>query len=139
MMVASTPPDTSCRFADQAEALEVPCISNDCPVAAVLLRTRRGRPTRRSSGHTTSSGALEDVTANFIAMWDALDTNKKVGEMWATDADGIAWSDPKTGQPTDAKARRLHLVHRHGPHPVRGTDDFTPQISRVQGGRRRHQ
>ncbi len=56
MMVASTP-DTVNPVADQAEALQVPCVSNDCPWQPYYFgRGGHARPSP-SSGPTTPSGA----------------------------------------------------------------------------------
>lgn len=74
--------------------------------------------------------ALEDVTADFIAMWDQLDTNKLVGEMWGNDADGIAWSDPKTGRPPMLEEGGYKFIDSG--RFAQGTDDFRPQISKFK-------
>ncbi len=137
MMFASTPPDTSCRFADQAEALEVPCISNDCPVVSRTTSDAARRPTRRSSGHTILLGASRTSPPTSSRCGTRSTPTRRSARCGATDADGIAWSDPKTGQPPMPRPAATH-VHRQRPLQS-GTDDFTPQDQQVQGGRRRHQ
>jgi len=128
MMVASTP-DTVAPVADQAEALEVPCISNDCPWQPYYFG--RGATPEKPFTYTYHFfWGLEDVTANFIAMWDQLKTNKLVGEMWGNDADGIAWSDPKTGQPPMLTKAGYKFIDSGRFQD--GTDDFTPQISKFK-------
>jgi branched-chain amino acid transport system substrate-binding protein len=130
MMVASTP-DTVNPVAIQAEALGVPCVSNDCPWQPYYFG-RQADPANPVPFTWTYHffWGLEDVTANFMAMWDGLKTNKLVGEMWGNDADGIAWSDPKTGQPPMLTAGGYKFIDS-GRFQA-GTDDFTPQISKFK-------
>ncbi len=129
MMVASTP-DTVNPVADQAEALQIPCVSNDCPWQSFYF-SRGGTPDKPFTWTYHFFWGLEDVTANFVAMWDALKTNKKVGEMWPNDADGLAWSDAKTGQPPMLKEAGYTFVD--GGRYQNGGEDFTPQISKFKG------
>ena len=97
MMVASTP-DTVSPVSDQAEALQIPCVSNDCPWQPYFFG-RGGDPAVGFTWTYHAFWGLEDVTAVFTGMWDQLKTNKKIGAMWPNDADGLGWADLKTGQP----------------------------------------
>ncbi len=134
MMVASTP-DTVSPVADQAEALQVPCVSNDCPWQPYFFG-RGGDPAVGFTWTYHAFWGLEDVTAVFTGMWDQLKTNKKVGVMWPNDADGLGWADPKTGQPPMLKAGRLHRGRRRPlPGRHRGLHAADQQ---VQGRRLRH-
>lgn len=128
MMVASTP-DTVNPVADQAEALGVPCVSNDCPWQPYYFG-RGATPDKPFTWTYHFFWGLEDVTANFVAMWDALKTNKIVGEMWGNDADGLAWSDPKTGQPPMLTKAGYKFIDSGRFQD--GSDDFTPQISKFK-------
>jgi len=128
MMVASTP-DTVNPVADQAEAFGIPCVSNDCPWQAYYFG-RGATPDKPFTWTYHFFWGLEDVTANFVSMWDALKTNKKIGEMWPNDADGAAWADPKTGQPPLLKAAGYTVVD--GGRYQDGSEDFTPQISKFK-------
>jgi len=128
MMVASTP-DTVNPVADQAEALGVPCVSNDCPWQAYYFG-RGATPDKPFTWTYHFFWGLEDVTANFVSMWDALKTNKKIGEMWPNDADGAAWADPKTGQPPMLTAAGYTVVD--GGRYQDFSEDFTPQISKFK-------
>ena len=78
---------------------------------------------------------LEDVTAVFVGMWDQLKTNKKVGAMWPNDADGLAWADPKTGQPPMLKAAGYTVIDG-GRYPGRHRGLHAAD-QQVQGRRRR--
>ena len=128
MMVASTP-DTVSPVADQAEALQVPCVSNDCPWQPYFFG-RGGDPAVGFTWTYHAFWGLEDVTAVFTGMWDQLKTNKKVGTMWPNDADGLGWADPKTGQPPMLKAAGYTVVD--GGRFQDGTEDYTPQISKFK-------
>ena len=128
MMVASTP-DTVNPVADQAEALGVPCVSNDCPWQAYYFG-RGATPDKPFTWTYHFFWGLEDVTANFVSMWDALKTNKVVGEMWPNDADGLAWSDPKTGQPPMLAEAGYKVID--GGRFQDGTEDYSPQIGKFK-------
>jgi branched-chain amino acid transport system substrate-binding protein len=128
MMVASTP-DTVSPVADQAEALQVPCVSNDCPWQPYFFG-RGGDPAVGFTWTYHAFWGLEDVTAVFTGMWDQLDTNKKIGAMWPNDADGLGWADPKTGQPPMLKKAGYTVVDGGRFQP--GTEDYTPQISKFK-------
>ncbi len=129
MMVASTP-DTVSPVADQAEALQIPCVSNDCPWQPYYFG-RGATPDKPFTWTYHFFWGLEDVTANFVSMWDTFKTNKKVGEMWPNDADGLGWADAKTGQPPMLKAAGYTVVD--GGRFQDGSEDFTPQISKFKG------
>ena len=97
IMAASTA-DTVPPVADQCEAMQVPCVTNDCPWQAYFFG-RGGDPAVGFEWTYHSWWGLEGITATFVDMWDSLKTNKKVAEMWPNDGDGLAWANEKTGQP----------------------------------------
>ena len=71
---------------------------------------------------------LEQIVANFIAMWDQVTTNKKVGFLFANDADGQAWTDMKTGPPAGRQGGGLRRTSC--PISIRcGLEDYTKYIS----------
>jgi len=128
MMVASTP-DTVNPVADQAEALGVPCVSNDCPWQPYYFG-RGATPDKPFKWTYHAFWGLEDVTAVFTGMWDQLNTNKLVGEMWPNDADGLGWANPKTGQPPLLKQSGYKFVD--GGRFQDGSQDYTPQIAKFK-------
>ncbi len=130
MMVASTP-DTVVPVADQAEALGVPCVSNDCPWQAYYFGRQKDPANPVPFKWTYHFFWGTESAANvFIDLWDKLDTNKKVGVMWPNDADGNAWSDPKTGMPTFYGPAGYTFVN---PGKFQnGTEDFTAQIGKFK-------
>ena len=130
MMVASTP-DTVNPVADQAEALGVPCVSNDCPWQPYYFG-RGATPDKPFKWTYHAFWGLEDVTAVFTGIWNKLSTNKLVGEMWPNDADGLGWANAKTGQPPLLKAAGYKFID--GGRFQDGTQDYTPQISKFKSG-----
>jgi branched-chain amino acid transport system substrate-binding protein len=128
MIVASTP-DTVNPVADQCEASGMPCISNDTPWQAYFFG-RGGAPDKPFQWTYHFFWGLEDVIANFTAMWDQLDTNKVVGAMFPNDPDGNAWGDEVNGLPPALKEKGFNLID-----PGRfqgGSKDFTAQISKFK-------
>jgi branched-chain amino acid transport system substrate-binding protein len=130
MMVASTP-DTVNPVADQAEALGVPCVSNDCPWQPYYFG-RGATPDKPFKWTYHSFWGLEDVTAVFTGMWNKIPTNKLIGEMWPNDADGLGWANAKTGQPPLLKAAGYKFID--GGRFQDGTQDFTSQIGKFKSG-----
>lgn len=128
IMAASTA-DTVPPVADQAEALGVPCVTNDCPWQSYYFG-RGGTPDKPFKWTYHVWWGLEGLTAVFVDMWDSLKTNKKVGEMWPNDGDGIAWANTKTGQPPFLTKAGYTIVD--GGRYQDGSDDYTPQISKFK-------
>lgn len=124
LLVTASTPDTVVPVADQAEALQTPCISNDCPWQAYVATRAGGDLSATFQWTYHTFWGLEDVQANFIAMWDQIATNKKIGAMFSNDADGQAWQAgwegawPTTGySPVIPSAFQLN------------TEDFTTQLT----------
>ncbi|MHB1343828.1 MAG: ABC transporter substrate-binding protein [Thermoleophilia bacterium] len=127
MLVASTP-DTVNPVADQCEANGVPCISNDTPWQPFFFG-RGGDPAVGFNWTYHFFWGLEDVIANFTAMWTALGA-AKVGAMWPNDADGNAWADEVNGFPPALTAGGFELVDPGRFQQL--TEDFSAQISRFK-------
>ena len=128
IMAASTA-DTVPPVADTCEAMAEPCVTNDCPWQAYFFG-RGGDPAKGFEWTYHSWWGLEGITAVFIDMWDSLQTNKKVAEMWPNDGDGLAWADPAKGQPPFLKAGGYTIID--GGRYQDLTDDFTPQIAKFK-------
>jgi branched-chain amino acid transport system substrate-binding protein len=130
MMVASTP-DTVNPVADQAEALAVPCVSNDCPWESYYFG-RGATPDKPFKWTYHAFWGLEDVAPTFMGIWNQLTTNKLIGEMWPNDADGLAHANAKTGMPPFLKAGGYKFID--GGRYQDGTQDFTSNISKFKSG-----
>ena len=128
VMAASTA-DTVPPVADQCEALQVPCVTNDCPWQAYFFG-RGGDPNVGFEWTFHSWWGLEGITAVFVDMWDSMKTNKVVGEMWPNDGDGLAWADPKTGQPPVLTKGGYKIID--GGRYQDLADDFSSQIAKFK-------
>jgi len=128
IMAASTA-DTVPPVADQAEAMGIPCVTNDCPWQAYFFG-RNGDPAKGFEWTFHSWWGLEGITATFVSMWDSLKTNKKVAEMWPNDGDGLAWANAKTGQPP-VLAKGGYTIIDGGRYQDM-TDDFSAEISKFK-------
>lgn len=126
MLVASTP-ETTNPVSDQCEANGVPCISSVAPWQPWFIG-RGGKP-----GETTFEWTyhffwgLEDLIPQFIAMWNALDTNKAVGGLFPNDGDGNAWGDTTVGFPPALSGAGYTLTDPGRYENL--NQDFTAQIS----------
>ena len=131
MLVASTP-ETTNPVSTQCEIEEMPCISTDGAVAALVHRPagqsaairRRGS---RSITPTIIFWGLEDIIAVFTNMWSQLDTNKTVGGLFPNDGDGNAWGDKVVGFPPALDKAGYKLIDPGRYQNL--TDDFSAQIT----------
>ena len=132
MLVASTP-ETVNPVSTQCEIEQMPCISTNGAVAALVHRPA-GRPGRRarprgslSTTPSITSGASRTSIGVFLNMWNQLDTNKVVGGLFPNDGDGNAWGDPVIGVPP-AFAKAGYKTIDPGRYQDL-TDDFSAQIA----------
>jgi branched-chain amino acid transport system substrate-binding protein len=129
IMVVSGTADTVNPVADQCEALGTPSVSNSTPWQSFYFQ--RGATADKPFKWTYLHGlGLEQHSANFISMWNEVPTNKIVGLMFSNSADGIAWTNEKTGMPPLVKAAGYTGVMPAMYNP--GTEDFTAAISQFK-------
>ena len=128
IMAASTA-DTVPPVSDTAEAMQTPCVTNDCPWQAYFFG-RGGDPNKGFEWTYHSWWGLEGITATFVSMWDTLKTNKKVAEMWPNDGDGLAWANAKTGQPPVLTKAGYTIID--GGRYQDLTDDYSAQIGKFK-------
>jgi branched-chain amino acid transport system substrate-binding protein len=126
MLMASGSPDTVNPTADQAEALATPCLSNFVPWQPFYFG-RGATPDKPFTYTYTQAVGLEDLVSQFFAIWATAPNNKKVAFICANDADGVAWSDAKTGLPPIFQAAGYTYIEPQLFPP--GSEDFTQQIS----------
>lgn len=126
LMMASGSPDTANPVADQCEALGCPSIANFVPWQPFYFG-RGATPDTPFKWTYAHALGLEQIVSNFIAMWDQVDTNKKVGFLFANDADGVAWTDMNTGLPPAVEAAG-YQYYLPDLYPV-GLEDYTAYIS----------
>lgn len=98
LMLVSSTPETANPVSDACELNEVPCISTVVPWQPWFFG-RKGDPAKGFDWTYHIFWGLEDVIANFLAGWNSVQTNKKVGGLFPNDGDGNAWGDKERGFP----------------------------------------
>ena len=126
LMVAASAPETTNPVADQCEVNEVPCITTDCPWQPYFFG-RNGNPAEGFDYTYHFFWGLEDVIANFLALWDSTGVTKTVAGIFPNDADGNAWGDKELGLPPPLAANGYNLIDPGRYQPL--TDDFSSFIS----------
>lgn len=126
IIVAASTPDTTNPVADQAEVDEVPCITTDCPWQPYFFG-RNGNPAEGFQHTYHFFWGLEDVIANFFALWESSGVDKKIGGLFPNDADGNAWGDPELGFPKPLAEAGFTLTDPGRYQPL--NDDFSNYIS----------
>jgi len=126
IITAAATPDTTNPVADQAELNEVPCITTDAPWQPYFFG-RSGDPANPFQFTYHFFWGLEDVIANFLALWDDAGVTRKVAGLFPNDADGNAWGDPQLGLPTPLGAAGYAVTDPGRYQPL--TDDFSSYIS----------
>lgn len=126
ILLGAATPDTTNPVADQAEVNGTPCITTDCPWQPYFFG-RGGNPAEGFESTYHFFWGLEDVIANFLALWDHPGVEKKVGGLFPNDADGNAWGDAELGFPKPLAAAGFTLTDPGRYQPL--SDDFTAQIT----------
>ncbi len=108
-------PDISVPVASACDLGEVPCITSLAPWQPHYLGTGGElgpdvEPGVASDFNYHFFWGLEDVIANFIALWDQSGVDKVVGGMWPNDPDGNAWGDAAVGFPPELEAAGYTVV-----------------------------
>lgn len=129
ILVASTP-ETTNPVCTIAESEEIPVISSVAPWQPWFIG-QQGDPQNPDSWEGFDYvyhffWGLEDNVAAFPNMWNALETNKKVGALWPNDGDGNAWASD-VGLPPAAAAAGFALTDPGRYQNL--TDDFSAQIN----------
>jgi len=126
IILCSSGTDLVVPVAAQAEKLVCPCLCG-------LVQWRpfvsaRGSLAQRPFTWTYAHAlAVEDLAANFIAMWDRSSTNRRVGLLFADNLSGRAWADLAVGVPPAATAAGYECVF---PEPYAPDSlDFGPYLS----------
>jgi branched-chain amino acid transport system substrate-binding protein len=109
-----------------AEALECPLLSSFVEWRQFVF-DRGGTLETRFKWTYAHAIALEDITGNYMAMWSQSETNRKIGFVFADDAEGLTWTDATAGLPAAAAAAGYESV-LPGLYPV-ATEDFSAHIA----------
>lgn len=114
--------------AERAEVLSCPCLSGFHPWQPFIYERGIHAHAPRKWAFAHAHG-LEDMGAVYIAMWDQLPTNKKVGLVLQDDSNGRLWVDPQTGLRPAVEAAGYECIV---PDPVSaGEDDYSHFISEL--------
>src|SRR5215475_7187164 len=132
IMLTTSAPETVNPVSDQCEAAHVPCIGTIVPWQAWFL----GRGGKIGTTAATSTSfkytylyfiGLENEIAAQGPGWKLIPTNRKVGGLWPSDADGQAFR----GAFTKALPPQGFTLYDPGPYPD-GTTDFTSIINKYK-------
>jgi branched-chain amino acid transport system substrate-binding protein len=126
IIVAASTPDTVNPVADQAEVMEVPCITTDCPWQPYFFG-RNGVPGEGFQSTYHFFWGLEDIIGSFLDMWGKTGVAKTVGGLFPNDADGNAWGDVDHGLPKPLVEVGYTLTDPGRYQPL--SDDFSNQIA----------
>jgi branched-chain amino acid transport system substrate-binding protein len=126
LMLAASTVDTVNPVSDECERNGVPCITTDAPWQLSFFG-RGGDPDQGFNWTYHFFWGTEDLIAAFTNLWGSLPTNKVVGALWADDAEGKTYSDPKLGFRPFLEPKGFTLVDP-GRFP-RSTSDYSSQIS----------
>ena len=126
LLLAKGTPDTTNPVADQAELNGVPCVTDDAPWQSYFFG-RKGDPAKPFKWTYHAFWGLEDVIANYVAIWDASQAAKVVGGLFPNDSDGNAWGDPAIGFPGPLAKRGYKLIDPGRYQPL--NNDFSSQIA----------
>ncbi len=74
----------------------------------------------------------DDVIRNFVGMWDAVSTNRKVGTFYVDNPPGQSYADPALGLPKGLKSGGYAELNA-GLFKI-ATDDFSNQVSLFKNG-----
>lgn len=126
LLIAGGGPDTVNPVADQAEVNGIPMVSSLCPWQPFVMG-RNSTPDKGFDWTYLFAFGLEDVIAAYMGLWSTIETNRKVGMLFANDADGNAWGHPQFGFPAALAKAGYEVVDTGRYTPI--TDDFTAQIA----------
>lgn len=127
IMCVASGPDTVNPTAAQCEANGVPMVATDDPWEAFIGSAPTGGVFKWCYLYFFG---VEDIVADYVSVWSAISTNKVMGAMWPNDADGAAFSDPKTGFPPVITGAGFKLIDAGRWQD--GTEDFTAEISKFK-------
>jgi branched-chain amino acid transport system substrate-binding protein len=125
LMLSTSTPEVVNPVADACEAAGVPSLSTIMPWEAFYFGrgAKPGAPSPFKWTYLFSFGVAEFANA-YISMWQAIETNKKVGVMYPNDADGNA-----------IRAHLAPALEKAGYHIIDpggfedGTTDYSSQIA----------
>lgn len=131
LMLCAATPDTTNPVGDQCELAGVPCISTAAPWQAWYFG-RGATPQKGFDWTYHFFFGLDDGIAVYDGLWKGIPTNKTVGFLFPTDADGDAWAHKELGLPP-ALAKLGYKLVDPGRY-TNNTDNFSAQINAFKRG-----
>lgn len=129
MMLSSSSADTVLPVTDQCELNEVPSVSTDTPWDAFFF-ARGGDPAKGFDWTYHFFWGVDQIIDAYSALWEQLDTNKKVGMLLSNDADGVSQTDPVNGMAAKLRAKGYEVVDGGLFEPL--SDDYSAQIAKMR-------
>ena len=128
LIVTTSTPETTNPVATVCEAQGVPCLSTVVPWEAWFFSRQADPANPKPFKFTTMFFfGLAEFAGCFTPMWDRVQTNKNVAQMYPNDADGGAFRTNFTPLVTKAGYKPID----GGAYPD-GTTDFTAMISKFK-------
>jgi branched-chain amino acid transport system substrate-binding protein len=128
IVLASSTPEVTNPVADICEAGGVPCVSTIVPWEAWYFG-RGAKPGSAFNFTTCFFFGLNEFAGCFVPMWDKMNTNKIVAEMYPNDADGGAFRTNFPGLISKSGYQSLD-----GGAYADGTTDYSAMISKFKDG-----
>src|SRR5262245_18239054 len=102
LIMPTSTTDMVSKTADQAELNECPCISSGAPWQAIIFP--RGGAENPFKWTYHFFWGLDEGLRTFVGLWNAVETNRKVGMLFPQNADGETWGNAEYGLlvPTNA-------------------------------------
>ena len=127
IIMATSTPDVTNPVADQAEAMQVPCVTVDCPAEAYYFG-RGGTPDKPFKWTYHMFWGFTELLAVCSDMYSQVPTNKIIGGVWPNNVDGEAFRTGWTGRFGEASG---FTIFDAGPYNE-PNEDFTSIISALK-------
>lgn len=122
-VMAAATGDTVNPVADQAEAMETPCLTVDAPMESYFYG-RNGDPANPFKWTYHIWWGMWEIYANSVDLWSQVTTNKKVAGMWPNNTDGNAFRGYYAASMEQSGFTVIDAGAYNEP-----SEDFTAQIS----------
>jgi branched-chain amino acid transport system substrate-binding protein len=126
VVTAFATPETVNPVSDQCEINGTPCVSNDDPLESYFFG-RKGDPKKPFEWTYNFFFSGAEAIGSVMAAWSRVDTNKKLGVLWANDDDGRTFAKV---MPPPIKEAGFTIID-----PGRfdlPSSDYTPEISKFK-------
>jgi branched-chain amino acid transport system substrate-binding protein len=134
MMVVAGAPETVNPVADACEHAGVPCLSSSAPWQPWYFGRQKDPAHPKPFKWTYHFfWGLEDIIRVFGGLWGQIPNDRTIAGLFALNADGDAWADPKRGLPGAFESRGFEFAKV--PRFKDLTDNFDAQIQACVDGK----